>query len=468
MEIPFINPNPGPEGQYPINCYFVPETNTGNSALIGTAGCLAWSDLSKVAEGRGAFQFKTQLYVVCGNNFYSVTTLGVVTANGTTLDTSTGPVWMECNGTQVMIIDGAYGYIYTIATGVLAKITDVDFPVPTTLTRKGVYFIVTESGTGRFYISASNNGTSWSATDYATAESNPDDATAAFQEHEDLFLFGPESIEVWYDSGDTVFPFEKKQGIFIERGLGSSAGVCKGDNSLFFLDQYRQFVRLDGYTPKVISPPELNRLMDGYSIVSDCRSWCIAHRGNSFVTFTFPTANKTWQYNCLTQKWHELRSYQDGNVDDGRHRSNWHCFFNNKHLVGDHSNGKIYELSYSTYQDNGEVLRMIRTTPEMYADGKRMFFSNLEFLFESGVGLVSGQGSDPQVMLDWSDNGGKTWNSEYWTSLSESIGALGEYSNRCRFPGGLGSSFRRIWRITITDPVKRCLYKTHGDVEAGL
>jgi hypothetical protein len=77
---------------------------------------------------------------------------------------------------------------------------------------------------------------------------------------------------------------------------------------------------------------------------------------------------------------------------------------------------------------------------------------------ESGDRLIAEQqtvitqGSDPEVMLRWSDDGGHTWSSEHWAK----IGKIGEYYRRV-FWRRLGMTVKlrdRVYELSGTDPVK--------------
>ena len=81
---------------------------------------------------------------------------------------------------------------------------------------------------------------------------------------------------------------------------------------------------------------------------------------------------------------------------------------------------------------------------------------------EPGVGLVSGQGSDPVVMARWSKDGGYTWGSERQLK----IGQLGVYSKQA-YMNLCGWGPRMVPEITMTDPVKRIIlgatYEADGE-----
>jgi hypothetical protein len=125
-------------------------------------------------------------------------------------------------------------------------------------------------------------------------------------------------------------------------------------------------------------------------------------------------------------------------------------------LVGDSHSGDIYELSLDKYTDNGATIRRVRTAQVVHNDRKRLFHSQLEIEFEAGVGAVFGDDSNPQAMLDWSDDGGHVWGNEHWTG----IGAIGEYKNRAVWRR-LGASRERIYRLTVTNAVKPIVIGAH-------
>jgi hypothetical protein len=55
---------------------------------------------------------------------------------------------------------------------------------------------------------------------------------------------------------------------------------------------------------------------------------------------------------------------------------------------------------------------------------------------------------DPQIMLRFSDDGGKTWSNERWISA----GQQGTYKTRCRFRR-LGRSRDRVYEVVVSDPI---------------
>lgn len=72
-------------------------------------------------------------------------------------------------------------------------------------------------------------------------------------------------------------------------------------------------------------------------------------------------------------------------------------------------------------------------------------------------------GADPQIMLDWSDDGGRSWSTlKKWRSM----GKMGEYVKRLRWLK-MGQARQRILRLQVSDPVRRNLIGFYLDIEAG-
>jgi hypothetical protein len=107
-------------------------------------------------------------------------------------------------------------------------------------------------------------------------------------------------------------------------------------------------------------------------------------------------------------------------------------------------------------------IRRLRQSPHLGQEQQWVFFSSFQLDLEAGVGLTTGQGSDPQVMLQWSDDGGHTWSNEHWTSA----GALGAYRRRAIWRQ-LGRSRDRVWRVVISDPVKVAWLDAFVQVQGG-
>lgn len=472
MKFPFVGPayqsrSSNVNAQRCVNLYpEVDESGKNVLVLYGTPGLLR---KTTVGNGpiRGAIAIGSYLYVVSGTSLYRVDQSWNAFLLGTV--SGSGLVSMATNRSQLMIVNGTNGYIVTLSTGALTPITSTDFPTaPDAVTFIDNYFLVNSSGSDQFQISTLGDGLIWDGTDFASAEGNPDDVVSILADHRELWLFGSKSIEVWYNSGDADFPFDRIQGAFIEVGCIAKNSVAKADNTVYWIGQdangYGMVWSARGYQPQRVSTHAIEHALQGYTRLDDAIGWTYQQEGHTFYVLSFPTADRTWALDLANGLWHE-RAYRDpvtGLLH--RHRANCHAVFNGLNIVGDHTSGKLYELDLDTYTDDGDEIKSLRACAVLWdtTDLTNMAHYRLQIDVEGGVGLITGQGSDPQMMLRWSDDGGHEWSSEHWTT----IGALGKYGAMAIWRR-LGGSRNRIYEASITDPVKRVIINAHLRVSAG-
>jgi Neuraminidase (sialidase) len=86
--------------------------------------------------------------------------------------------------------------------------------------------------------------------------------------------------------------------------------------------------------------------------------------------------------------------------------------------------------------------------------------NSLQLVIESGASLVT---SEATVMMQYSDDNGRTWSSERWAN----IGEQGDYTYKLEWLG-LGSFYNRMFRFSMSDPIKWVLISASADVEMGL
>ncbi len=209
----------------------------------------------------------------------------------------------------------------------------------------------------------------------------------------------------------------------------------------------------NGYRPTRISTHAEEFAWSQYERIDDAIGYTYQQEGHVFYVLTFPMGNATWVYDASTQLWHERAWRNPADASLNRHRSNCQMAFGGKIIVGDWENGNLYSLDLDTYTDNGAILPAIRQAPH-YSSGDNtwMIFDRFWLDLETGIGLATGQGSDPMVMIAWSDDGGHTFPNEVMVPA----GKVGEYRRRAVVPR-VWKSRDRVWRVTITDPVKRIL-----------
>jgi hypothetical protein len=366
-----------------VNLFPYPDA-TGKKiiSLHQTPGLKTWWDFSDTIPLRGAHTFNDKLFVVAGNTLWELSkTSGSLSATSRgTIGTNAGYVWMEDDRTNLMVVDGSEGYVLQ-SDNTFAAIADTDFPIPSSLTYQDGYFLITKDGSDQVWQSDSLDPLNWDATNFKVAAAKPDKALAAFSNLNNLFVFGEISTEVWYNSGDADFPFDLVPGAVYEFGTAAAASPAISNNrELFVLGNDLQVRRILGLQPEIVTPPQVVFQFSTYSTVSDAIGFCFNMEGQNFYCLTFPKAERTWLYNQASGFWNEWNSFP--NYD--RHRSNCYVHFDNKHLVGDRGNGKIYELDLGTVTDDGEEIIAYRTVQAVTAERKNIFFNTLEIELETG------------------------------------------------------------------------------------
>jgi hypothetical protein len=328
---------------------------------------------------------------------------------------------------------------------------------------------------------------------FSSKDGGPDNLVSMIVDHREVYLLGETTSEVWVDSGLFPFAFQRIPGTSTQHGIAAKFSVARLGNSFAYLSKNirgdGQVMMMNGYMPTRISTHAVENSIEGADI-SDARAWTYLIEGHEVYVISFPGLDLTWAYDIATGMWHKWLWVDDNNVFH-RHRGNCHTHFNNMNLVGDWENGQIYMLDPNTYTDNGGEIRRVRRAPHLVSDFQRQFFSELQILFQPGVGLsgniigalspinavagigvaglaiagkadIATQGADPQAMLRWSNDGGSTWSNEHWVS----IGVQGRYKNRAIWRR-LGQARDRIYEVVVTDPIKAVIVAANLKAEAG-
>lgn len=428
-----------------------PQGEKSQIVAYGTPGTRLFLDLGGNPSRGGIVVERVDLaYVVNLGTFYEVNNAGVATARGT-IGTTSGRVSLAHDGTIVLVVDGTTGYTYDTsnpATPIAVIASGTFIANPTTCTWMDGYFIANNNTEGQI----STNGTTWNALDVFTPSSNPDNFIAVIADHEQIIPFGDISTEFWNDTGATDFPFAPIVSAAAEWGLAARWSLVKFNDSLAFLAKNRMgqviVCRLQGYTAVKISTPDIDDIINGYSNVADASAFSYLLGGHPFYQINFPSADASWLYDGLTDEWQKVKSY-----GMGRHRGDWGFYYLNKSIVSASDSGRLFILDPTVYTDNGDMIEGELISENIaQPDLERFNVDRVRLDMESGVGLASGQGSDPTAMLFVSRDGGFTWGAQQ----DATIGAMGEYRTRVEWRRQ-GQSDEWNFKVRITDPVKRVI-----------
>lgn len=401
---------------------------------------------------RGRAVMDGVLYVVSGSSLHSVDASGGVVDFGGIGTNATGMVSLDHNGKQLVVVNDNTGYVYDRLLDTLEQITDPSFQSASATLALDLYHVFVKLNSDEFFLSALADPTTYDALDFATAEGEPDRLVNLAQNARQLFLCGTRTIEPWYNSADT-FPFDRISGAYIDKGLGAKFSIVNLDNSLFWLGDDRIVYRLDGFSAQRISTHAIEQAIEGYSGIGDAIGDAFTLKGHAFYVLTFP-GQGTWVYDAATRRWHEWQSFGQADFLG--------CCFADVYgatVVGEREGNRLFTLDPGTMDDAGEPILYEATSAPLYAEGATVRMGNFEIIFETGVGTLSGQGEDPQAMLQYSDDGAKTWSSELWRT----IGRRGDYDHVVDW-NRLGAFKQRVMRVRVSDPIGPALLGANADI----
>ena len=390
---------------------------------------------------------------------------------------------------STVFVDGSNNYLYWDEKnkdyiGILSDFGYEDLKTASHISWIDGYFIVNKSGTNQFYLSGLKSF-NIGVLNFTSSEGSPDIILGHIENGRDLWVFNEFSTEVFVNTGNPDFPFERVQGGFMEIGCLARYSIARIQGTVFWLgrSQHGQGVvyAARGLQPQRISTHAVEQAIGKYKNPSEATAFTYEFQGHVFYVLNFKEG--TWVYDLSTGLWHERAFTKEGSLE--RHRAETHAFIPELgvHLVGDYATNALYELDENTYTDDGEAISRIRICPHLSSEQKRLFCHSFQLDMEVGVGSdgkgfevkkeapaprltpytlsgsVVGQGRtgpsaqkglgvDPQAVLEFSSDGGHTWSHELWAG----VGRLGEYKKRLLWRR-LGSFRDRVFKVTITDPI---------------
>lgn len=416
------------------------DINRGSHDLAGIPYFVQGSDLYRLDRG-----------FVSGSEVFSLEKL-TVSPFVTSIE-GTGRVSMADNGTQLMIlVPGGKGYIYTVASG-LVEITDLDFTAngnPQYVVYIDGYFACS-TDSKKWIVSALNDGTSWDALDFSSAESDPDAIVAPIVHNNQIFLTGSETTEGFVNIGGAGFPFQRNN-VFLDKGCYAPFTLISTNQRFFMIgggqNERAAVWQYSGGSFQKVSTIVIDEVLNDYSDNALEQSFSLswAKSGQYYVAFVLP--DRAFIHNMTTGNWHEQQSgiIIDDNLEQTRWRVNSLVTSYGYTIVGDSQDGRIGILEENTFQEYDTDIIRLFSTPPIYNGGRSFRLPKVELTMESGVGNGV---SEPMVSMAISKDA-KTWGYE----RSRKIGRIGEYKKRqIWYKNGRMPRFC-VLRFRVSDAIK--------------
>jgi len=422
---------------------------------------------------RGGHVVSGVRYFVNGNSLISFNSSDALTNHGSIIGSVR--VQMADNGSiLVIVVPGGGAYTFDVASSVLTQIVDPDFQVSDSVQFYRGFFVFTTTDGKQLFVSNLNQPLVFDALDFGSAEGDPDRIVTQIVDHDELSILGSETTEVFKNVGGVDFPLQIINGAFTQKGAHSKYGVIKFDNTYLFIgggeNELTSIWRQTSSSQAVkLSDDTIDGQIQKFTKeeIAQAFTMSFSKKGQFFAIFSFNSSRipgKTFAYNgtasayAQSPVWFELQT----GLTDAPWRVNAIIKANGKLYVGDSIDGRIGVLDDSVLTEYGETIMRQAAFQPFSQDGNTLFAGELEATFQSGVGLTLGQGADPQVIYDFTDNN-QVWSNEF----KRSIGAIGEYGHETvwrrqgRFPN------LRTIRFTVTEPVIANLIRVAATPDAG-
>ncbi len=458
----YVSQSPIADGEELINWYVEHvESRGAKSPMVfyPTPGAVAFSTAPTQIGGRAMFEMDGLAFTVIGPTFYEVFSDGTVTSRGT-LAVDANPATISSNGDgggQLFITSGDVGYCYDLTSHVLTT------EITSGCTMGGMldgYFLALDAATSTVKVSDLLDGTTWDPTQYFQRSAQPDPWRAMIVADQQIWLFGGQTSEVWYNAGTSPLPFALNRSSGMQYGIaGTGFSAANVGGAIMWVsenkDGGRQLLMTQGYLATPVSTRAIEWQLSRLTSVNDGEALVYQDQGHTHYCLNFLAADVTICYDATEQEWHKRGTWVVADNQYHVWRAQSHCYAFGKHLVADRLSNTIYQISVTLGTEiGGGPLRRLRRAPSLFNQNLPMPVNDFQVLCEAGLGLSSGQGSDPQMMLRISPNGGKT----FWSERSRSVGALGNYGKRAIWTR-CGTAPMWTPEISVTDPIP---WRIHG------
>lgn len=430
-----------------INCYAEKQGLDAKAplAVVPCAGMTLFASVTDTpCRGTIFLEDLDIAYSIHSTSAYKVTSAGVATRIGNIPGNDLVQLSRNQADPVQISVHCTAGEFY-IENDIVKIVSDGHLPTPVVSQDHVSGYTVYGLEDRRFFLSRLNECQTIDGTDFATAEQGPDPLVRVKADRGDLFIFKQRSVEPWRNTGQVDFPFEPMPNM-VQKGLLAGEAVVSSDNTLMWPTNDHLVCRLNGAQPQRISTHAIERLIENDADQESMIGFAHSSEGHSFATFT--GSDWTRSYDSATQLWHSRQSY---GIEAWRARFPFHGW--NKTIVGDALTGNLYELDNDSFVEGEDPLVWGIDSPFLHVFPNGGIVDALHLDVATGVGLVSGQGSDPKLMLSWSTDGGNTFKGDRELSLGARGDRVRVTTRRLGRFGPLGIMFR----IRISDPVIRAL-----------
>ena len=241
--------------------------------------------------------------------------------------------------------------------------------------------IAVDTFTDNVYYSAIGDPTDFSVVGGGgsfAAESQADQVRRIMSVGNDLYLFAPNSVDLYYDTGNATIPFARYDGSEIKIGLISSDLLVRVKNTFYFHGSDGMIYMLKGRDIQVISDP-INKYLSNIKGFNNSSAQHLSVSGQDFIVFSYEDAvsidapfvvdatppGVSFVYHVQLQTWYIWTDTDPINAMTIKGAS--YSSLSSKTYVADYSKQTLQELRLDTgYSGNKE--KMIITSGNISLD----------------------------------------------------------------------------------------------------
>lgn len=429
--------------QTAINCYLEQIEGLGEERQLTQVSAPGLRPYLNVGAGEilGQRNVEGRWFVVTGTTLFEIVSGAAV--NRGTISFASTLVGMAHGNTQLVIVNGANGYVFNLQTNVLTQITSAGWRGSHSVSFIDGYFVFVDQDTDQFYLSAIDDASTLDALDFSSADTQPDNIATTHILHRELLLIGDYTTEPWLNSGGALFPFDRYTSVQIDVGtVGRWASAIAAD-SLFFVGQTRSgrgiVYRMSGHQPQRVSTRSIEQMLAKSTDLSLAEMWTYQVDGHEFVGINAPGLETTLVFDAAIQQWHERAELSpSGGWEPCRITTV--CHVNGGQYAGA-ADGALYliDQTYDQYGTDQKVRE--RTWPHLIK-------SSMEPITFHALELACTTGAGGNVTLEISNDGGFT----FGPPLIRSLGVTGRWMQKVRWMM-LGTASDRVFRLRCSDAV---------------
>ena len=409
---------------------------------------------------RNKYNMNEVLYSVVDNKLYSTDSAGFSIALG--IVTGSGRCIFAGDGDNLVIVCDRV-YVYTVSNGIFQENTNVNLVNVLSVTILKSQFIYTTEDLS--FISSPNDPFTVSGLNAIGAESSPDKLVRDYAFNQTLYRFGVRTTEPWYFSGVGSPPIDVIEGQQFSVGLAATNSVANTDKALYWLGDDKAIYRVSGNIEERISDDGISNAIELMSKIDDAYGYTFTLQGLDFYFIAFPSENKSFILNEQLGKngWGTLSSTNYDSIYSGTSSISIY----GKTYIG--AGGKLFTLELDEYtQDSDTMLRQRIGLPitrknmgQSGIKGRAVMLSRIEFVIEQGIGLITGQGENPRMLLELSTDGGRSYAHSQWVRL----GRMGEHTLNVQADMMIVGD-EIVPKITLSDPVPLTISSVLIDIKA--